>query len=98
MKTIQEQAKGSANYQKVKVNEIRVMAIGNDWKAEHAEGRAKVYVMQSGQKKKQAMDKDTLKQRLALDLTPINNMKEVYVTKPKQLKTQQNADIKEVQY
>lgn len=29
------------------------------------------------------MDKDTLKQRLALDLTPINNMKEAYVTRPK---------------
>ena len=45
------------------------------------------------------MDKDTLKQRLALDLTPINNMKEAYVTKPKQLKeSQQNGDIKEVKY
>ena len=66
------------------VNEIKVKQVSPDnWKAEHAEGRAKVYMVSGGQKKKQVMDKDTLKQRLALDLSPINNMKEAYVTKPK---------------
>ena len=54
-KQIKEQAKGSVNYKKVKVNEIKAMPIGKaDKVAEHREGRAKVYVMQSGQKKKQA--------------------------------------------